>query len=229
MDAPLPTIGANEPVSRGGRQAARTPTRCWCRRTASRSAWSPGRTCSPTWPPASPSSLGRASRGHARTAIGESVHDVRVQDRRPAPRRRRPAGSGPRERRVGVDRPAPATSRRQHAARRPVVGQRARLLQAEAARRARPPPPARPSRTCVPGDPEATSRRPCRAPARRRRLRPSRAPSGPARTAGRSTPAPARAAAAGRRSGVRPRRGAARSDRDQRVGRGPRCRWPCPA
>ena len=46
MDAPLPSIGAGEPVVGGGRSAARTPTRCWCRRTASRSACSPGRTCS---------------------------------------------------------------------------------------------------------------------------------------------------------------------------------------
>ena len=54
MDAPLPTLGATAPSARPWRRW-RTPTPCSCRRTASRSASSPGRTCSPTSPrPESP-------------------------------------------------------------------------------------------------------------------------------------------------------------------------------
>ena len=52
----MSAAAADDRLDRGGprrrRRCSRTPTRCWCRRTASRSACSPARTCSPTWPAA---------------------------------------------------------------------------------------------------------------------------------------------------------------------------------
>ena len=76
----------------------------------------------------------------------------------------------------------------------------------------------------VPGDAERLLARLPRGPTRRRRRAPSRGPSGPARTGGRSTPAPARAAWAVRRSGVRPRR-AGRAATPTNARPVPRCRW----
>ena len=48
MSAALPTIGSTESPPTPSR-CWRRPTRCWSRRTASPSACSPARTCSPSW------------------------------------------------------------------------------------------------------------------------------------------------------------------------------------
>ena len=159
--------------------------------------------------------LSRVRLGVRPSACGRTTRSGRVQDRRQLLDAVDEAGPGSGPGGVGVDR-VHGYAGRQDAGGDQLVGQPPSRRRGRSRRARTTTTSGRGGVHRLPGDPHGLRARPSRAAARRRRPRPSPAPSGPARTAGRSTPAASPAAAAGRRPGGARRPAAPRSDGDQR-------------